>query len=193
VLDEFTDLSEKYGFRFYIAFARIYRGLVNIKRGRVGEGGDLLKEGIDIQQLSGDRSFESWRQIQLAQFNWELGEFQQALVLVDEALVGARHKGQGRFEWESNYLRGKILASLPQPDYRATEDCLMCVIESARHRAAKFWELRSSTSLARLWGEQGKRAEARELLAPIYNWFTEGFDTPDLMEAKALLNTLASA
>ena len=178
---------------FYIAFARIYRGLVNVKRGRVGEGGGLLKEGIDIQQLSGDRSFESWRQIQLAQFKWELGEFQQALVLVDEALAGARHKGQGRFEWESNCLRGKILASLPQPDYRATEDCLRCVIKSARHGEAKFWELRASTSLARLWGQQGKRAEARELLAPIYNWFTEGLDTPDLMEAKALLNTLASA
>ena len=64
-------------------------------------------------------------------------------------------------------------------------------LETARQQQAKSWELRAATSLARLWGEQGRRAEARDLLAPVYGWFTEGFDTPDLKEAKALLDELA--
>ncbi len=71
------------------------------------------------------------------------------------------------------------------------QSCFGHAIEIARHQQAKSWELRAATSLARLWQQQGKKKEARELLAPVYNWFTEGFDTADLKEAKALLAALA--
>jgi predicted ATPase len=71
------------------------------------------------------------------------------------------------------------------------EACLRRAIEVARAQDAKLWELRSATSLARLWADQGKRSQARDLLAPVYDWFTEGFDTPDLKDAKALLDELA--
>ena len=78
----------------------------------------------------------------------------------------------------------------PNPQAEA-EECFQKAIEVARHQSAKSWELRASTSLARLWQQQGKKTEARELLAPVYNWFTEGFDTADLQEAKALLEALS--
>jgi predicted ATPase len=82
--------------------------------------------------------------------------------------------------------------SLPVAQSHKAEACLQQALAVAREQEAKLFELRASTSLARLWRDQGKRDEARELLAPVYGWFTEGFDTLDLKEAKALLNTLTS-
>ena len=77
-------------------------------------------------------------------------------------------------------------------DDATSEDCYRHALDVARRQSAKFWELRVANDLARLWRDQGKRDEARELLAPIYNWFTEGFDTLDLKEAKAVLAELSS-
>ena len=77
------------------------------------------------------------------------------------------------------------------PDAAQAEACFQQALDVARRQQAKSWELRAATSLSRLWQRQGKRAEARELLAPIYDWFTEGFDTADLQDAKALLEELA--
>ena len=77
-------------------------------------------------------------------------------------------------------------------DVTKGEACIERALAVARAQQTKSWKLRASTSLARLWRDQGKRTEARDLLAPIYGWFTEGFDTPDLKEAKALLDELAS-
>ena len=77
-------------------------------------------------------------------------------------------------------------------DDATSEDCYRHALDVARRQSAKFWELRVANDLARLWRDQGKRDEARELLAPIYNWFTEGFDTIDLKEAKAVLAELSS-
>ena len=87
-------------------------------------------------------------------------------------------------------VRGELLITLGDPV--AAEKCLQKAIAVARGQSAKLWEVRAATCLARLWRDQGKRAEARDLLAPIYGWFTEGFDTPVLQEAKALLDELAS-
>jgi predicted ATPase len=92
-------------------------------------------------------------------------------------------------EAELHRLRGTLLLSL---DRRAPAEESYCrALAAARAQSAKFWELRAATSLAHLWRDQGKRTEARDLLAPIYGWFTEGFDTPVLQEAKALLDELA--
>ena len=77
------------------------------------------------------------------------------------------------------------------PDERQAETCFQQALDIAKRQYAKSWELRAATSLSRLWQQQGKRAKAHELLAPIYGWFTEGFDTTDLQEAKALLDALA--
>ena len=88
-------------------------------------------------------------------------------------------------------LRGALLLRQgPRPTWEEAEACFQQALALARHQQAKSWELRAAMSLSRLWQQQGKRAEAYELLAPIYGWFTEGFDTADLQEAKALLEEL---
>ena len=90
-------------------------------------------------------------------------------------------------------IAGEIAVKSPEPDAAKAEAYFDRALAVARQQQAKSWELRASISLARLWRNQGKRDEARELLAPVYGWFTEGFDTLDLKEAKALLSELASS
>ena len=89
-------------------------------------------------------------------------------------------------------LAGDIVLLSSQPDAAKAEAYFERALAIARAQQAKSWELRAATSMARLWRDQGKRDKARELLAPVYGWFTEGFDTPDLKQAKALLNELAA-
>ena len=95
-------------------------------------------------------------------------------------------------EAEVNRIAGEITRGSPQPDAAEAQIFFERAITIARQQQAKSWELRASMSLARLWRDQGKRDEARELLAPVYGWFTEGFDTRDLKEAKALLDEVAA-
>ena len=91
---------------------------------------------------------------------------------------------------ELSRLKGALLLRQAMPDVPQAEACFQQALAVARRQQAKSWELRAARSLARLWQSRGKQAEARELLAPIYGWFTEGFDTADLQEAKALLDEL---
>jgi predicted ATPase len=91
---------------------------------------------------------------------------------------------------EAHRLKGELLLRQPAPDAAQVEACFQQALAIARSQQAKSWELRAATSLARLWQHQGKRDEAHELLAPVYDWFTEGFDTADLQGAKALLEEL---
>ena len=93
-------------------------------------------------------------------------------------------------EAEVYLLKGELLLQQPMPDTAQAEACLQQALDIARRQEAKSWELRAATSLTRLWQSQGKRQEATDLLAPVYGWFTEGFDTADLQEAKVLLDEL---
>lgn len=95
------------------------------------------------------------------------------------------------YEAEAHRLRGETLLSLPEANQAEAEACFRRALELARDQAAKTWELRAAASLARLWAKQGRRSEAHDLLAPVYGWFTEGFDSADLKEAGALLDDLA--
>jgi predicted ATPase len=99
---------------------------------------------------------------------------------------------EGRWwEAELSRLTGELLRRLPSPDVHQAEGCLCQALDVARRQQAKVLELRAAVSLSRLWQGQGKHEEARQLLAPVYGWFTEGLDTPDLEEAKMLLDALA--
>ena len=105
------------------------------------------------------------------------------------ALDTARASGERWFEAELYRLKGEL--SLADGDQATAEACFLSAIAFAREQSAKLWEFRATTSLARLWADRGKRAEASNLLVPVYGWFTEGFDSPDLRDAKTLLDELA--
>ena len=117
------------------------------------------------------------------------GQIEEALTLLDDALQIVERTGERWFAAELNRHKGQLL--LRQGHSEAAEELYRKALSIAEEQEAKLWELRAAVSLARLWRDQGRRAEARDLLAPVYGWFTEGFDTADLKEAKALLDELA--
>ena len=109
---------------------------------------------------------------------------------IEEALSLIEETGERMSEAEANRIKGELLLRQDKPTQSGAETCFRKAIEVAQSQKAKGWELRAATSLARLWQGQDKTDEARNLLAPVYDWFTEGFDTADLTEAKALLDEL---
>ena len=120
-----------------------------------------------------------------------LGQFDDARRYIDEAATMIETNKETWFEAEVHRTAGEIALKSPVPDTANAAEYFDRALEVARKQQAKSWELRAAMSMARLWRDQGKRDEARELLAPVYNWFTEGFDTLDLKEAQALLDELA--
>ena len=120
----------------------------------------------------------------------ELGQFDEAWRCINEASVMVETNKERRWEAQVNLVAGEIALKSPKPDAAKAQAYFERALAVARAQQAKSWELRSAISMARLWRDQGKRDEARDLLAPIYGWFTEGFDTIDLKEAKALLDEL---
>ena len=129
----------------------------------------------------------------------KVGQAEEGLRVVDEALALVERTEERFYEAELYRLKGELLLMQENQKLKGkgqkakiedVEECFQQAINTARRQEAKSWELRAATSLARLWQQQGKTAEARDLLAPVYDWFTEGFDTADLKEAKALLEKL---
>jgi len=112
------------------------------------------------------------------------------LHVLAEALTLVPNTGGRLYEAEIHHLKGELLLQRTLPDAAHAAGSFQKALDVARHQQAKSWELRAAMSLSRLWQQQGKQVEARQLLAPIYGWFTEGFDTADLQEARALLEML---
>ena len=119
-------------------------------------------------------------------------QFDDAWRCIGEAMTAVETTKERWFEAEVNRIAGEIALKSPEPDTARAEAYFERALDVAREQQAKSWELRAAMSMARLWRDQGKREEARDLLAPVYGWFTEGFDTLDLKEAKALLEELAA-
>jgi predicted ATPase len=128
----------------------------------------------------------------LARAHVDLGKFDDAWRCIGEAMTSVETTKERWYEAELNRLAGEIALQSPKPDTIKAEDHFERSLAVSRQQQAKSWELRAAMSLARLWRNQGKEQQARELLAPVYGWFTEGFDTRDLKEAKALLEELAA-
>jgi predicted ATPase len=126
----------------------------------------------------------------LAEVHGILGEPEAGLTALAEALTLRDTTGERAWEPELYRLKGELLLQLNSDNQAEAETCFHQAITVARAQQAKSFELRATTSLARLWQQQGKRQEAHDLLVPVYGWFTEGFDTADLKDAKALLDTL---
>ena len=126
----------------------------------------------------------------LAEGHATAGQPKEALSFVAEALAWSQRTGERWFEAEQHRLKGELLRSYSRGNEAEAEACLQQALNMARAQSARWWELRAAMSLARLWRDRGWRDEASALLAPIYGWFTEGFDTPDLTDATALLDDL---
>ena len=127
----------------------------------------------------------------LARAYADVGKFDQAWRCIGEAIAAIETAKERWWEAEVNRIAGEIALKSPAPDAAKAQVYFERALAVARQQQAKSFELRAAMSLARLWRDQGKLQQARELLAPVYGWFTEGFDTRDLKEAKALLEQLA--
>ena len=122
---------------------------------------------------------------------WDEDTIHRGLHQLVEAQAAAQGSGERFMEAELYRLKGTLLLARSAEQHAEAETCFQQALTVARHQQAKSWELRAAMSLSRLWQQQGKWQEAYDLLAPIYGWFTEGFDTPDLQDARALLEELA--
>jgi predicted ATPase len=120
----------------------------------------------------------------------QVGQLDDAWRMLAGALDAVEESGHRHYEAETYRFEGELHLREPNPEVAQAEASFQRARDIARHQQAKSWELRAAMSLARLWAEQGRRSEGYELLAPMYSWFTEGFDTADLKQAKALLNEL---
>ena len=166
----------------------IYRGWVKVKNGDVAEGISLLRSGSTAYRATGAELWMPHHIALLARACEIAGQIEEALTLLDDALQIVERTGERWFAAELNRHKGQLL--LRQGHSEAAEELYRKALSIAEEQEAKLWELRAAVSLARLRRDQGRRAEARDLLAPVYGWFTEGFDTPDLKDAKALLDEL---
>jgi predicted ATPase len=128
----------------------------------------------------------------LAKASAQVGQCEAGLSLLAEALAVANDTGERRWDAELYRLQGEVLLARSAEHDTEAETCFRQALDIARQQQAKSWELRAAMSLSRLWQRQGKRAAAHELLASIYDWFTEGFDTADLQEARTLLEELGA-
>jgi class 3 adenylate cyclase/predicted ATPase len=191
VLDELRSLAAEQRFPIWAAGADVMRGYVLAARGEAAEGLRLARRGLAERQATGSSWHQTYFLGLLARIAQDAGEPAEALSLLETALAMADSTGERWFESELHRLRGRALIMHQQGAGAAAEGCFQHAIEAAQEQQARLWELRATTSLAQLWAEQGKRAEARALLGPVYGSFTEGFETADLRDARALLDELA--
>ena len=185
--DELLALAAEHGLEHFRMMALIERGWSLAGLGRADEGIPLLAAGLRDQ---GYIMWTPWALTLLADACRTAGQWQSALEHLAEARGLAEEKEARYFQAETLRLTGDVL--LATGDVAAAEASYHEALALARQQSAKLWELRVATSLGQLWCDQGKRTEARDLLAPVYTWFTEGFGTPVLQEAKALLGELAA-
>jgi tetratricopeptide (TPR) repeat protein len=186
-LTELATLARQQRFSFFSRVAEVGFGMILSASGKAAEGLARARHAVaEYATVPGQRFLLS-----LAICCEGAGEVDEALQLLDGELEVANATGERFYEAQAHWLKGEwLLAHRPARSAEA-EDCYQHALTVARKQQAKFWELRASVGLARLWLDQGKRSEARDLLASIYGWFTEGLDTPVLKEAKALLDELA--
>jgi predicted ATPase/class 3 adenylate cyclase len=187
--DRIIGLSAEHGLTGYLAFGTILRGWAIVEQGCKEEGIAQMQEGLAASRTIGDE----WRRYflrSLAEARGQMGCFDEGLSALTEVLSAVDKYEDRHHEAEVYRIKGELLLGRNGFSTEEAQNCFARAIEIAQKQSAKSWELRATTSLARLLASQGRRSEAREMLAEIYNWFTEGFDTADLKDAKALLDQL---
>jgi predicted ATPase len=186
--DQLVAVATEQGFPHWRAEGMIYRGWAKVKNGDVADGKALLYAGSAAYQAAGAELFLPQIMDLQAAACEVAGQIEEAVSLLDDALQRVERTSERWLEAELNRHKGQLLLRQGQSDN--AEELYRKALGIAREQEAKMWELRAAVSFAQLRRDQGRRAAARDLLAPVYGWFTEGFDTPDLKEAKALLDEL---
>jgi class 3 adenylate cyclase/predicted ATPase len=189
---EVVALAEEKGSRLWKAFGVMCQGSTLALAGRASDAIGMLISGITAYRTTGATIYLTLFLPHLARAHSELGQFEEAWRCIGEAMTAAGTTKEAWFEAHVHRIAGEIALKLPQPDPAKAEAYFERALAVARQQQAKSSELCAATSMARLWRDQGKPRQARELLAPVYGWFTEGFNTRDLHEAKALLEEIAS-
>jgi predicted ATPase len=150
-----------------------------------------MHQGLTAILTTGQTMTRPLYLVLLAESAGHAGQVEEGLRLLAEALIAIEESGRGEVLAEAYRCQGELLLRHATPDTAQAATCFQQALAIARRQQARSWELRAAMSLARLWQQQGKQGEARQLLEEVYGWFTEGFDTADLQEAKALLEALA--
>ena len=193
LLDELFALAdEKDASLFWKATEIAFRGALFALTGKASDAVRAITSGMTSLRSTGAALYEPLHLWHLAMAYAELGQPDDARRCIDDAIDKVERSNEKWCEAEVHRIAGEIALKSPAPDTQKAEKYFERALSVARRRQTKSWELRAAMSMARLWRDQGKPQQARELLAPVYGWFTEGFDTRDLKEAKALLDELAS-
>jgi predicted ATPase len=190
LLKELGALADEKGASFWKSAGQALEGCVLALTGRASDAVELIMSAIASVRSTGATVFGVWYLLNLTATYAGLDRFDDAWRSINDAMTALATK-ETWCEAEVNRVAGELALVGPKPDTAEAERYFDRALSVARQQQAKSWELRASMSLARLWRSQGKVQQARELLAPVYGWFTEGFDTRDLKEAKALLEELA--
>ncbi len=201
-------LSAEQGFALALSQAAILRGWALVEQGQGEEGIAQIRQGMDAWRETGAELQRSYFLALLVEAYGKVGQVEEGLGVVAEALAAADKAGERQWEAELYRLKGQLtlqqfqvsgsrfqVQNSPASGVRGpeseAEECFLKAIEIARRQSAKSLELRAVMSLSRLWQQRGRKEEAGQMLAEVYGWFTEGFDTVDLKEAKGLLEELA--
>jgi predicted ATPase len=183
-------IATEQGFPQWKAFSAIPYSWTLAHQGQAQEGTEQMHQGLRAHRATGAEIFRPYWLALLAEAHGIMGQPEAGLTMLTEALALMDTNGERAWEPELYRLKGVLLLQQDSDNSTAAETCFQQAMAIAQNQSAKSWELRAATSLARLWQRQGKRDEARQMLAEVYDWFTEGFDTADLKDAKALLHEL---
>ncbi|VIO76021.1 Adenylate cyclase 1 [Bradyrhizobium ivorense] len=189
-IDELVALADEKGASLWRALATVDKGYVFTLTGRPRDAVQMITSGIGVARSTGSTVFMQVDLSYLALAYAALDQFEESWDCLDKAFTASATTKAHWWEAETSRIAGEVGLMSPVPDIAKSEAYFDRALAISRAQQAKSWELRAAMSMARLWHEQGKRDEARQLLAPVYGWFTEGFDTPDLKQAKTLLEEL---
>jgi predicted ATPase len=187
-LDEVVTLAEAKDALFWKALGILNHACVLSLTGKGSDAIPMFTTGMALYRTTGATIWKPLHLTHLASAHAEIGQFEEAWRCIREGMTAVETTKERWYEAEVNRVAGEIALKSPERDAAKVQEYFNRALTVARQQQAKSWELRAAMSLARLWRDQGKVREASELLAPVYEWFTEGFDTRDLKEAKALLN-----
>jgi predicted ATPase len=188
---ESATISGEHGFPQWLGYCDVLLGWAAACRGQGADCIGRMRRGLAATAAAGSRVHEPFHLGLVAEALAFAGEVDQGIAELDQALARSTDSGERCWDAELHRLRGDLICRLPRPDLDNAERSYRAALSIAREQGTRGFELRAATSLARLLADDGRRDEARQLLAPVYDWFTEGFGAADLKDAKALLAELA--